>query len=131
MEWKTEDCKMTQNVLDRLNILFTPDREGTCRNTFHALFAIGEEETKWITNTVLEFLGNFWDYERGKKASAILYLCRNGERVGGGYHSYSLAPNGSVIGKMGARSEVVLDPHGNLNQNCVYGFDNHDAWPDH
>ena len=71
-----------------------------------------EREEQKAEQAVLTHLGNEYSIvEHG----AIEYLVKNGERIGGGYHTYFIE-NGTVYGQIGAITEVVIDDNGSVNR---------------
>ena len=52
---------------------------------------------------------------------AIKYIYKNGEKITGGHHSFETAPDGSIIGVLGACKELIMTPDGkNIKER---GFD--------
>ena len=90
---------------------------------FLLVFTIGCQQDCKLTsqepNDSQEFYHDRWyspsiGYEIGQIGAIEYLLDKNGNRIGGGYHSYEKR-NGVIYGKLGAVEEIVIDKNGEIN----------------
>ncbi len=80
-----------------------------------------ERNRAYIAQAVLDHLGP--DYSFDNCEGSITYILKDGDHVGGGYHSYFMK-DGAVYGKLGSMEEVVIDEFGHENNTGgAYGSD--------